>query len=88
MTACGSRVSGRNREVGRLLDMTELSEYFHSGKGTEGHHLGTSRDCVYPSSRRNLDKEWSLQSDHVRLSCSPGFVVVVFLFFLADRVCV
>lgn len=50
--------------------MTELTEYFHSG---EGHH--SSRNWVCPSSRRNLGKEWSLQPDHVRLSCVPGFVV-------------
>lgn len=59
--------------------MTELSKYFRSREGTEGHHSGTSRHCVCPYSRRTLDKEWSLQPDYVKSFCSPGFAVVVCL---------
>lgn len=33
-------------EKRHILDMTELSEHIHSGKGAEGHQSETSNNCV------------------------------------------
>lgn len=59
---------GREWRRCRLLDVTELSEYIQGGKGTEGYHSGTNRNCVCPSLGRTAGKEGILKSDHVRFS--------------------
>lgn len=69
--------------------MTEMSEYFHTGEGTEGHHSRTSRNCVCSSSKRNLAKNGLCSQT---IGGCPVLLVLLFLFvcllFLDDRACV
>lgn len=50
-----------------FLDMTELSEHIHSGKGAEGHQSETSNNCV-PFFEEDPGQGRDLKSDHVRFS--------------------